>query len=143
MTPIPTSAATTFTIMLSNESDGYLIDKLIAEGYGSSSLYEVIGWLEVYSGDAAIPESFLQAMADTPSGSDVHTADLSNFSGLNNPVGASDDGTIIIAGIYGRDYFGVKGIRLKKNLPRLERSCLPMPTTRTTILMRAISPHPH
>jgi hypothetical protein len=38
------------TFMLSNEAPGYLIDNLIAAGYGDSSLYAVMQYLQPLSG---------------------------------------------------------------------------------------------
>jgi hypothetical protein len=93
------------TFMLSNESGGYLITELIAAGYGNSSLYDVLVHLAPTSG-GVISDAFLATLAACPAGSDVFTAALSNFaSETNNPIGIASDGSLIVAAIYGRDYY--------------------------------------
>lgn len=98
--------ATTFVI--SNEAPGYLIDNLIAQSYGDSCLYAVMKYLQPLSG-GAIPQWFMDALAACPVGSEIFTAELSNFEGLNNPVGVNSDGTLIITGVYGREYCNNQG----------------------------------
>jgi hypothetical protein len=107
----PLSAVTRYelTIMLSNEGSGFLIDRLIAAGHQNENLYTVLQFLQPYSGDA-IPQSFMDALAVTPPGSDIFTVGLFNFSsGANNPIGISMDGSLIIAPVYGYDYSGRSG----------------------------------
>jgi len=101
-----TEDATTF--VLSNESGGYLIDELIKAGYGNSSLYDTLVALQGTSG-GVISDAFLATLAACPAGSEIFTASLSNFAGLNNPVGINTDGTLIITAIYGRDYYQKEG----------------------------------
>ncbi len=98
--------ATTFVI--SNEAPGYLIDNLIAQSYGDSCLYAVMKYLQPLSG-GAIPQWFMDALAACPVGSEIFTAELSNFEGLNNPVGVNSDGTLMITSIYGKDYYSKEG----------------------------------
>ena len=95
-------AATTF--VLSNEAPGYLIDHLIATGYGNTNLYQVLVALMPTSG-GIISDEFMAALAKCPAGSEIFTAALSIFGGLNNPVGVNSDGTLLITGLYGKDYF--------------------------------------
>jgi hypothetical protein len=97
------------TFMLSNEAPGYLIDNLIAAGYGDSSLYAVMQYLQPLSG-GVIPQWFMDSLAVCPAGSDVFTAELFNFSDpSNNPAGISEEGSVIISGIYGKDYSVMEG----------------------------------
>jgi hypothetical protein len=97
------------TFILSNEAPGYLIDNLIANGYGDSSLYAVMQYLQPLSG-GAIPQWFMDSLAVCPANSDVFTAGLWNFpSPSNNPIGIADDGSLIIAGIYGKDWSVMEG----------------------------------
>ena len=96
------------TLMLSNESPGYLIDNLIANGYRDSCLYSVLFALQPLSG-GVISQTFLDSLSACPANSDVFTAELFNFSALNNPVGIGDDGSVIIAAANGRDYSVMEG----------------------------------
>jgi hypothetical protein len=97
------------TFMLSNEAPGFLIDNLIAAGYGDSSLYAVMQYLQPLSG-GAIPQWFMDSLAACPANSDVFTTKLNNFSDpSNNPIGIGEDGNLIVAGVYGRDYYKNEG----------------------------------
>jgi hypothetical protein len=100
------------TLILSNElgatTGGGLIDRLIAAGHGSDSLYQVLLLLAAQPG-SNIPTAFVVEVGNNPPGSEVFTATLSNFAGLNNPVGINGDGTLLITSIYGRDYEGDTG----------------------------------
>ncbi len=103
------------TIMLSNEGDGFLIDRLVSSGYGSESLYTVLQLLQPYSGGAISP-SFMAALSGAPGGSEGFTADVSNFTSIyNNPIGISRDGTLIVAQICGGDYDGRPGYTTYSN----------------------------
>jgi hypothetical protein len=102
------SANNVLTFVISNEAPGYLIDELIADGYGSSNLYQVLVTLAPASG-GVISDAFLETLALCPPGSEIFTAKLSDFAGLNNPVCISADGTLSINGIFGRDYHGQTG----------------------------------
>jgi hypothetical protein len=96
------------TFVISNEAPGYLIDKLIAAGHGSENLYQVLQFLAAQPG-SGIPSDFMTEVGNNP-GSDAFTAALSNFSDAsNNPVGIGANGSVIISGIYGRDYDGHTG----------------------------------
>ncbi|MFZ2796438.1 MAG: hypothetical protein WAZ38_12755, partial [Prolixibacteraceae bacterium] len=96
------------TIVISNESGGYLIDKLIAAGHGDDSLYEVLELLQP-NFSSVITERFMKTLDSTPAGGEVFTVALSNFAGLNNPVCVNADGTLSIQAIFGRDYNGDTG----------------------------------
>jgi len=98
--------ATTF--VLSNEAPGYLIDKLITAGYGNSSIYDVLVAMKPTSG-GVIPDKFITSLAACPVGSEVFTAKLNNYTGLNNPIGINSDGTLTIVPIFGKDYLGKTG----------------------------------
>lgn len=96
------------TFVLSNEEGG-LIDQLIKEGYGNSSLYGALVALEPGSG-GVISEQFLETLAACPAESEIFTAPLTSFSpDVNNPIGINSDGTLIVAQILGRDYYGDTG----------------------------------
>jgi hypothetical protein len=94
------------TIVLTNE--GGLIDQLIAAGYGSRSLYAVLQYLEPYSGGAITP-AFMAKVVTRPPGSDIFTAVLSNYTGINNPIGVNSDGTLDVLPIFGAAYQGQTG----------------------------------
>ncbi len=96
------------TFVLSNEAPGYLIDKLIANGYGNNNLFEVMTALQPVSG-GTIPLEFMNQLATCPPGSDIFTAALYNFAGLNNPVCINLDGMLRINPIFGNDYFQQPG----------------------------------
>jgi hypothetical protein len=96
------------TFVLSNEAPGYLIDKLIASGYGNNNLFEVLTALQPVSG-GAIPLDFLNQLAACPAGSDIFTAQLNYFAGLNNPVCINLDGTMSINAIFAEDYYQQEG----------------------------------
>jgi hypothetical protein len=89
------------TIVVTNE--GGLIDKLIASGRGSQSLYEILQFLQP-SSYGFISANFMAQLAALPTTSEVRTVPLSNFAGLNNSVGVNTDGTLLIAASFGRDY---------------------------------------
>ncbi len=114
--PLPTALAADgdepTTFVLSNEwgsdGEGGLIDALIAAGHGDDTMYEVMQLLQPLS-SGAIPAEYMTALAACPADSEVKTVTLSNFYGLNNPVGVNADGTLMIMSIYGRDYYGDAG----------------------------------
>jgi hypothetical protein len=94
------------TFMLSNESPGNLIDKLIAAG--SQNLYQALQFLAAQPG-SGIPADFVTEVGNHPA-SDAFTAALSDFADAsNNPIGIGDDGSLIVAGFYGRDQDGQPG----------------------------------
>jgi hypothetical protein len=79
------------TFVLSNEAPGYLIDKLIAAGHGSESLYQVLQFLAAQP-SSGIPSDFVTEVGSHP-GSEAFTTALSNFSSaFNNPIGIGADG---------------------------------------------------
>ena len=84
------------TLVLSNElgpaAQGGLIDRLIAAGYGSQNLYQILQLLAAQPG-TGIPADFVASVGNNPAGSDVFTAALSSFAGLNGPVCINADGT--------------------------------------------------
>jgi hypothetical protein len=96
------------SFVISNEAPGYLIDKLIAAGHGSDKLYQVLQFLAAQAG-SGIPSDFVTEVGNNLPGSEVFTAALSNFAGLNNPVCINADGTLTINGIFGREYDGEVG----------------------------------
>ena len=58
------------TFVLSNEEGG-LIDQLIAAGYGTNNMYELLANLQETSG-GVITDEFLETLAACPAGSDIH-----------------------------------------------------------------------
>jgi hypothetical protein len=101
------------TLVLSNELgsaglQGGLIDRLIAAGQGSDNLYQILQLLAAQPG-TGIPADFVTSVGNNPPGSDVFTAALSNFAGLNGPICINADGTFGIQPIFGRDYDGDVG----------------------------------
>ncbi|MBP7215346.1 MAG: hypothetical protein KBA52_06915, partial [Candidatus Kapabacteria bacterium] len=92
------------TVVLSNEEGG-LIDQMVEAGYGNSSLYEVLQLLQPISG-GTISTDYMSALASQPADCEAKTTVLSNFtSEFNNPIGIGADGNLIVAQIYGRDYY--------------------------------------
>jgi len=96
------------TFVLSNEAPGYLIDWLIDEGYGESNLYEVMQFLKPNSG-GVITDEFMASLAACPAGSEIYTAHLNYFAGLNGPVCINADGTLSIQPIFGYDCYQLEG----------------------------------
>jgi hypothetical protein len=94
------------TVVLTNENG--LIDNLIAAGYGSSNLYQVLVALEPGSG-GAISEALLDTLAGKPANSEIFTAILSYFAGMNNPLCINIDGTLGIQPIFARDIYQKTG----------------------------------
>lgn len=110
--PVLADADDPRTLVLSNElgpeGEGGLIDRLIAAGHGSDNLYEVLQFLSAQPG-TGIPADFVASVGNNPPGSDVFTATLSNFAGLNGPVCINADGTLRNNAIFGRIYDGQTG----------------------------------
>jgi hypothetical protein len=103
------------TFVISNETPGYLIDQLVARGYGDSSLYAVMQYLQPLSG-GAIPQWFIDSLAACPAGSEIFTSYCSSFAyETNNPIGINSDGTLIVVDIYGRDYYTKEGYETFSN----------------------------
>jgi hypothetical protein len=97
-------ASTTF--VLSNE--GGLIDDLIRAGHGTKNLYQTLQILKPKSG-GVISDEFMATLAKCPAGSDIFTAALSKYTGINNPVCVNTDGTLRINDIFGKDYLSMDG----------------------------------
>ena len=97
--------ATTF--VLSNE-EGRLIDKLIADGYGNSNLYQVLVSIAPAS-NGIISDAYLDTLALCDSGSEIFTYKLNDFAGLNGGVAINTDGTIFTTSIRGRTYYRQMG----------------------------------
>ena len=103
---------TTKTIILSNEmgcqSSGGLLDMLVSEGYGNSSLFDVLQLLQPHSQEV-INTEFMNLLAKT-NYKDVFEAPLQNFAdSSNNPIGIGENGMLIVAPVYGRDLMGKPG----------------------------------
>jgi hypothetical protein len=101
------------TFVLSNElgpaAQGGLIDRLIAAGYGSQNLYQILQLLAAQPG-TGIPADFVTSVGNNPTGSEVFTAALSNFANIaNNPIAINADGWLHVVPIYGRAYDGQAG----------------------------------
>jgi hypothetical protein len=94
-----TEAPTTF--VLTNE--GGLIDDLIRAGHGTKNLYQTLEILKPKS-DGVISDEFMTTLANCPAGSEIFTANLKSYTGINNPVCINTDGTIRINDIFGKDY---------------------------------------
>ncbi len=100
------------TIALSNENG--LIDKLIAAGHGNDNLYKALELLQPYF-SGVITDRFMKTLDSTPAGSEVFTAALSSFAGVNNPVCINVDGTVRVQPIYGRNYHDKPGYTTTKS----------------------------
>ncbi|MGQ9600605.1 MAG: hypothetical protein ACUVWZ_14470, partial [Anaerolineae bacterium] len=99
---------TVLTLNISNEAPGHLIDALIAHGHGDETLFEVLGYLQAQAG-GVISDTFYSDVANAPPGSEVFTARLNNYAGLNRAVEISADGTVHIRGAKGSTYAGMPG----------------------------------
>jgi hypothetical protein len=72
---------------LSNESPGFLIDKLIAARHGNQSLYQVLQFLAAQPG-SGIPADFVAEVGSSPPSGDVFNFPLHLFADpCNNPIG--------------------------------------------------------
>jgi len=97
------------TFVISNEAPGYLIDKLIDQGYGDKNLYEVMQLLQPLSGGIII-DKFMDTLAGCLAGSEIFTVPLRSLSDESaNPIGINTDGTIMAVNIYGSDYNRING----------------------------------
>ncbi|HPZ06663.1 MAG TPA: hypothetical protein PL110_01000 [Candidatus Eremiobacteraeota bacterium] len=96
------------TFNISNESGGFLIDALCPQ-YGNYTLYEVLVHLQSVAGEPAILQSFVDAVYNSPAGSEVFTAKISNYAGIQGAVEISANGTVHITGLKGRDYYTKTG----------------------------------
>ncbi len=88
------------TFNISNESGGFLIDALCPQ-YGNYTLYEVLVHLQSVAGEPAILQSFVDAVYNSPAGSEVFTAKISNYAGIQGAVEISANGTVHITGLKG------------------------------------------
>jgi hypothetical protein len=117
---IPARDTTGTSFVISNEQgatglEGGLIDYLVEQGYGDSSLYAVMQYLQPLSG-GAIPQWFMDSLAKCPAGSEIFNAPCSIFTSVtNNPVGINSDGTSIVVDVTGRDYYGKEGYETFQN----------------------------
>ncbi len=81
-----------------------LITMLVNAGWGNNSIYDVLTYLKPYSG-GSISDAYMSLLASTSSISDVKTAELWNFeTAYNSPIGAGDDGALLVAQIFGAYY---------------------------------------
>jgi polyhydroxyalkanoate synthesis regulator phasin len=101
------------TIVLTNEA-AKLIDKLIAAGHGNDNLYKALELLQPFF-SGVITNRFMKTLDSTPAGSEVFTAALSSFAGVNNPVCINVDGTVRVQPIYGRNYHDKPGYTTTKS----------------------------
>lgn len=108
--PTADISVTVLTLIISNEAPGYLIDTLTARGHGNKTLYEVLGYLKAQSG-GVISDAFYDDVTNAPPGSEVFTARLSNYAGMDWPLEISADGTVQFgfAGLRGSNYAGTPG----------------------------------
>jgi hypothetical protein len=100
------------TIVLSNETPGYLITTLVTTGYGSYSFYDGLLALQSTSDPsvaAAIPDTFLAALAMAPPGSPVFTVRLSQRNTPGTAVAVALDGTVETVAVRGSTYEGRPG----------------------------------
>ncbi|MFH1152392.1 MAG: IPTL-CTERM sorting domain-containing protein [Pseudomonadota bacterium] len=106
-----TNHGRTFVISneLGTESEGGLIDQLIAAGHGDDSLYEVLVLLAA-NPSSGIPADFVaEVNGNDHNTSEVFTATLSMIRPAGGPFFINADGTISIQPSYGRDFDGQTG----------------------------------
>jgi hypothetical protein len=111
----PSVPETWTSIVISNEAPGYLVDHLIAMGHGGETLFQVLGYLKAQSG-GVISDAFYDQVAGAVPGSEVFTATLNNYAGLDGGIEICADGTISIPSIEGSDYQGKTGYPSRRSL---------------------------
>jgi hypothetical protein len=97
------TTVTVTTFILSNEAPGYLVDHLISLGHGDETLLQVLGYLKAQSW-GVISDDFYNQVAGAPPGSEVFTASLNNYAGLDGGIEIAADGTLYIPNVEGGDY---------------------------------------
>jgi hypothetical protein len=91
------------SFILSNEAPGYLIHKLVAAGYGSSSVYTATLYLKTLPGaNAILTDAFIQALANAPATSEIFNTYLNQVD-LDGAVAINTDGTAFFMDVYGQD----------------------------------------
>jgi len=103
-----TADVTVLTVLLSNEAPGRLIDRLIAQGYGDDTLYDVLSYLKAQSG-GVISDAFHTQVTNSPAGMSVFTTRLSRYAGIDWGVCIAGDGDVHEAPYRGSDYAGAPG----------------------------------
>ncbi|MCU0294405.1 MAG: hypothetical protein MUF10_20855, partial [Thermoanaerobaculaceae bacterium] len=104
----PTATESRYSVVISNEAPGHLVDRLIAAGHGSQTLFQVLQYLQPLSG-GAIPASFVTKVAGAGAGSSVFSDTLEIYAGVNGGIEIADDGTVSIPSLLGQDYDGHPG----------------------------------
>lgn len=94
--------------VISNEGGGYLIDEMIAAGYGSYTLYQAL-LLLAEDADGTLSQSFINTVANAPAASEVFLATLDNYASISGGVVIAADGTVHYTDIRGADYNGQTG----------------------------------
>lgn len=89
--------------VISNEGGGYLVDEMIAAGYGSYNLYQAL-LLLANDADGVIPQSFINSVANSPAASEVFLATLDNYAAISGGIVIGEDGSIAYTNIRGADY---------------------------------------
>ncbi len=102
------AAETVLSFIVSNEAPGHLVDWLIAQGHGNDTLLQVLSYLKAQSG-GVISDAFYNQVAAAPPGSEVFTARLRNYAGLDGGIEIAADGTINIPNIKAVNYTGRPG----------------------------------
>jgi len=97
-----------YTIIISNEAPGRLIDRLVARGYGDLTLIEALAYFRDHS-RGVISEDFYNQVYNAPAGSEVFTAKLENYVGIQGGVEISADGTIHTRAVTAAAYDGTTG----------------------------------
>ena len=110
-----TTVYTHYSIVISNEPYGFLVDTLIALGHGDETLFEVLTYLKPQS-NGAITEAFYNQVAASPPGSSVFVDILGNYAGLQGGIEIGDDGTFSIPDIEAQSYSGLPGYTLIPSL---------------------------
>ena len=106
--PQAATVETYTSLVISNEAPGLLVDHLIALGHGGETLLQVLSYLKAQSG-GVISDAFYNQVASSQPGSEVFTAKLNNYAGLDGGIEICGDGTVYIPSIQGSDYYGSAG----------------------------------
>jgi len=101
-TSIDTSAN---SFILSNEAPGYLIHKLVAAGYGTSSVYTALTALKDLPGaETILTLPFMDALHTAPAGAEIFNP-LSDYD-YYGAIAISDNGTVSFVDLTGPSYSG-------------------------------------
>jgi len=99
------------TFVISDEEPGNLLSRLKNAGYGNYNLYQTLLQMQADANPSVagiITPAFLNTLANCPTGSQIFTTKLNEFSS-DNSLAVSTDGTVQTIKVYAKDYFNRTG----------------------------------